>query len=315
MATDRAVRLHRFGGLEELRIENVERPVPRDDEVVIRVHAASVNPVDFKIRQGKVPRVRAEQLPIGLGRDASGVVDTCGQAAHTLKVGDPVFCSVGYDRGTYAELLLVKAVEMTAKPAGLDHVQAAAIPLAGLTAWQGLFEHGGLEAGQRVLIHGGAGGVGHFAVQFAKARGAWVATTVSDRDIGFARELGADEVIDYRHQRFEGAVREVDVVLDLIGGETQQRSWSVLKPGGIIVSTLKEPDQDTARERRARGMHFMVKPNAAQVEEIGRLADAGKVRPAIAAVFDLDQVAEAHRALEHNHPRGKVVLRVSQESE
>jgi NADPH:quinone reductase-like Zn-dependent oxidoreductase len=201
---------------------------------------------------------------------------------------------------------------MTAKPARLDHVQAASVPLAGLTAWQGLFDHGKLEAGQRVLIHGGAGGVGHFAIQIAKAKGAWVATTVSDRDVGFARELGADEVIDYRHQRFERAVSGIDVVLDLIGGETQERSWSVLHPGGIIVSTVREPDQDTARERQARGTQFLVEPNAAQLEAIARLIEEDKVRPSVAAVFTLDQVRDAHRALEQTHPRGKVVLRIGQ---
>lgn len=310
MATCRAVRLHRFGGPEQLRIEEVERPIPRDDEVVIRVEAASINPVDLKIRAGQVPMVRADQLPVVLGRDASGVVETCGTRAHTLRVGDAVFCSVGWDRGTYAELLLVKAVEMTAKPARLDHVQAASVPLAALTAWQGLFDHGELEPGQRVLIHGGTGGVGHFAIQVAKAKGAWVATTVSDRDVGFARELGADEVIDYRHQRFEHAVGDIDVVLDLIGGETQERSWSVLHPGGIIVSTVQEPDQDTARERQARGTRFLVEPNAAQLESIARLIDADKIRPSVAAVFTLDQVRDAHRALEQTHPRGKIVLRI-----
>ncbi len=312
MATCRAVRLHRFGGPEELRIEEVEHPVPRDDEVVIRVEAASLNPVDLKIRAGKMPMVRAEQLPVGLGRDASGIVETCGTRAHTLREGDAIFCSVGWDRFTHAEMLLVKALEMTAKPARLDHVQAASVPLAALTAWQGLFDYGGLEPGQRVLIHGGAGGVGHFAVQIAKAHGAWVATTVSDRDIGFARELGADEVIDYRHQRFERAVADIDVVLDLIGGETQERSWSILEPGGIIVSTVQEPDQDTARERQARGVRFLAEPNAAQLEAIARLIDANEIRPSVAAVFDLDQVQEAHRALEHAHPRGKIVLRVGQ---
>ncbi|HJS86625.1 MAG TPA: NADP-dependent oxidoreductase [Acetobacteraceae bacterium] len=312
MAACRAVRLHRFGGPEQLRVEEIERPIPRDDEVVIRVEAASVNPVDLKIRAGTVPMARAEQLPIVLGRDASGVVETCGTAAHTLRAGDAVFCSVGWDRGTYAELLLVKAVEMTAKPARLDHVRAAAVPLAGLTAWQGLLDHGGLEPGQRVLVHGGAGGVGHFAIQIAKAKGAWVAATVSDRDVGFARELGADEVIDYRHQRFERAARDIDLVLDLIGGETQERSWSVLRPGGIIVSTVQEPDQDTARERQARGARFLVEPNAAQLEQIAHLIDTDKIRPSVAAVFPLDQVRDAHRALEQAHPRGKIVLRIGQ---
>ncbi len=161
------------------------------------------------------------------------------------------------------------------------------MPLAGITAWQGLFDHGGLRSGQRVLIHGGTGGVGHFAVQFAKARGATVFTTVAGEDKDFARELGADEAIDYKAQRFEDVARDIDVVFDLIGGETQERSWSVLKPGGIIVSTLAKPDEAKAKQHGARGTNFMARENGEQLAEIGRLIDEGKVRPFIAGVFPL----------------------------
>ena len=310
MATCKAVRIHRFGGPEVLQIDEVPVPIAHDDEVVVRVRAVSINPVDYKIRGGGYPIVRPEQLPVGLGRDASGEVETCGTSVHTLAKGDPVFCSVGWDRGTYAELLLVKATEMAAKPAGLDHIQAAAVPLAGLTAWQGLFVHGGLQPGQRVLIHGGAGGVGHFAVQFAKAKGAQVFTTVADRDIGFARELGADEIIDYQHQRFEEIAHDIDLVFDLIAGETQERSWSVLKPGGIIVSTLSQPNEETARERQARGSRFLAEPNSDQLGEIARLIDDGSVRPVVAAVFPLAEVQAAHRKVEQGGLRGKAVLRI-----
>jgi NADPH:quinone reductase-like Zn-dependent oxidoreductase len=305
---NKAVRIHRFGGPEVLQLEDVPVPEPRDDEVVLRVHAASVNPVDYKTREGSFPVVSADKLPVILGRDLSGTVELLGTRAHTLKKGDPIFAMLGQDRGAYARYVLVKAVEMVAKPDRLDHVQAAAVPLAGMTAWQGLFDHGGLQAGQRVLIHGGAGGVGHFAVQFAKARGATVLTTVAGDDRGFARELGADEAIDFKTQRFEDLARDIDVVLDLIGGETQERSWSVLKPGGIIVSTLTEPSKDKAQQHGARGTHFMAHPNAEQLAEIGRLIEDGKARPFVAAVFPLDVVQAAQRRLEQGNVRGKVVL-------
>ncbi len=312
MPGNRAVRIHTFGGPEVLRLEDVPFPQPQDDEVLLRVHAVSVNPVDYKTRSGGYPMVKQDQLPIVLGRDVSGTVETCGTRAHTLRPGDPIYAMLGPDRGGYAEYVVVKATEMAAKPQRLDHVQAAAVPLAGLTAWQGLFDYGGLQAGQRVLIHGGAGGVGHFAIQFAKARGAHVATTVGTDDVEFARSLGADDAIDYKRQRFEDAVHDVDVVLDLIGGETQERSWAVLKPGGILVSTLTQPSQDRARERGARGTRLMARPNGEQLNEIAGLIDAGKVHPVISGTFRLDEAQAAQQCLEQGHVRGKIVLRVGE---
>ena len=306
--TDKAVRIHRFGGPEVLQIEDVPVPAPQDDEVVVWVHAASVNPVDYKTRTGGFPAVKEDALPVILGRDLSGTVELLGTRAHTLKKGDPIFAFIGTDRGAYARYVLVKAVEMAVKPRNLDHVQAAAVPLAGMTAWQGLFDHGGLQAGQRVLIHGGSGGVGHLAVQFAKARGATVFTTVSGGDLDFARELGADEAIDYKAQRFENVAREVDLVLDLIGGETQERSWSVLKRGGALVSTLTQPSEEKARAHGARGTRFMAQPNGEQLNEIGRLIEAGKVKPFVAEVFPFDQVQAAQGRLEKGGVRGKIVL-------
>lgn len=217
----------------------------------------------------------------------------------------------GPDRGGYAEYVTVKATEGTAPPHNLDPIQAAAVPLAGLIAWQGLFGHGGLRVGQRVLIHGGAGGVGHFAIQFAKVRGAIVATTASGKDLDFVRGLGADQAIGYKAERFEEAVQNVDLVIDLISGETQARSWSVLKEGGTLVSTLGPPDEAKVRQHRARGAGYMAQPNAAQLQEITGLIEVGKVRPAVERVFLLAEVAEAHRFLEGSHPRGKIVLRVA----
>ncbi|WP_261323132.1 NADP-dependent oxidoreductase [Rhizobium leguminosarum] len=311
MLTMKEVRIHAFGGPEVLSIDDVPRPQPHDDEVLLRVVASSVNPVDYKIRSGQYGGGRQDNLPIALGRDVSGVVELCGTRAHTLKKGDPIFAMLGHDRGGQAEFVVVKATEMAAKPDNTDHLQAASVPLAGLTAWQALFDHGKLKAGQRVLVHGGAGGVGHFAIQFAKAKGACVATTVSKGDLEFARSLGADQVVDYKNERFEDLVEPVDLVLDLISGETQDRSWAVLKKGGILVSTLSEPSKEKARKRQANGVRFMAQPNAAQLAEIGKLIVEGKVRPHIDAVFDLTEVGKAEARLEKEHVRGKIVLQVS----
>ena len=206
---------------------------------------------------------------------------------------------------------IVTEDEAAKKPKQLDFVQAAAVPLAALTAWQGLFDQGGLKAGQRVLIHGGAGGVGHFAIQFAKARGAWVATTVSGKDMDLAHQLGADQPIDYKAEKFEDAVKDIDLVYDLIAGETQKRSFAVLKDGGTLISTLQKPDEAELARRHARGAHYLAKPNAAQLSEIATLIDAGTVRVVIDAIYPLEQAARAHRHMEDDHIAGKVVLQVA----
>jgi NADPH:quinone reductase-like Zn-dependent oxidoreductase len=311
MTTMKAVRIHRFGGPEVLSLDDVPLPQPRDDEVVVRVLAASINPIDYVIRAGS-PFVTQDQLPVTLGVDLSGTVELLGTRAHTLRQGDPIYAMVPMGRGTYAEYVLVKAVEMAAKPDTLDHEQAAAVPLAGLTAWQGLFEHGGLQEGQRVLIHGGAGGVGHLAIQFAKAKGAaFVATTVSGSDLDFVRDLGADQAIDYRAERFEEMVRDMDLIFDLVSGETQDRSWPALKQGGVLVSTLGQPSQDKAAQYGVRGVGYMAQPNGAHLSEIGRLIDEGRVRVVVERVFPLAEAGVAQEHLQHSHVRGKVVLAVA----
>lgn len=303
------VRIHSFGGPEVLALEDLPKPRPGSDEILLRVNAASVNPVDFKIRNGGY--LSADKLPLVLGRDLSGVVEQCGRAVASFDVGDAVYAMLTPDRGGYAEFAAVKAADCAAKPKTLDHLHAAAVPLAALTAWQGIFDHGGLTQGQSILVHGAAGGVGHFAVQFAKARGATVYATCSGRDLDFVRSLGVDTVIDYKAQRFEDLVRDIDLVYDLIGGETQDRSWAVLKRGGIIVSTLGEPPKDKAAEHGARGARYTAKPDGAELAEIGRLIDAGKVRVEVGKIFPLRQAAEAEWTLEREHVRGKIVLKVA----
>lgn len=306
MAKIHEMRIHRFG--EVLQADEVEPSLPDASQILVRVRAASVNPVDFKIRSGKYPAVKEDRLPYTLGRDVSGIVEKCGAQATTFKAGDEIFGMVGIGGGGYAEKVVLDQRAAARKPPGIDHAHAAAIPLAGQTAWQGLFRHGGLKAGQSVLIHGGSGGVGHFAVQFAKAKGAHVLTTVSTDNVSFARSLGADVVIDYKTQRFEDHASDVDVVLDLIDGETRERSWKVLKRGGILVSTLTEPSQDKAREFGVRALRYTVEADGKELAEIAGLVEAGKVRAHVSKTFPLKDASQALAWVEKGHSVGKVVL-------
>lgn len=303
-----AIRIHEFGGPDVLKTEKLPIPQPADGEVLVRIHAVSVNPVDFKTREGKYPMIKREDLPITLGRDFSGTIESCGPGVQGLRRGDAVFALLGRDRGSYAEYVIAKEAELARKPETLDHVAAAAVPLAALTAWQGLFDQGKLTSGQRVLIHGGAGGVGHIAIQLAKAKGAWVATTCAKDDLDFVRALGAEKAIDYKSRKFEDEVSDIDLVYDLIGGETQERSFAVLKNGGALISTLKKPDETKARDKDLRVAHYMAEANGAQLAEVGRLIDDGKVKPVVTRTFALKHAAQAQTFLEEEHVRGKVVL-------
>ncbi len=295
------------------KYDEVERPKPVRGEYLIEVHFAGVNPVDTKIRQGAFA-LFAARLPAVIGRDISGIVRAVGGKTargkrSPFKPGDSVFGMLDYERGAYTEFTLASAREIAPLPKKVSEKEAGAIGVAALTAWQGLFDHGRLKKGQRVLIHGAAGGVGHFAVQFAKVRGATVIATASTRDLSWVKKLGADEVIDFKTQKFEEHTGEIDLVLDLVSGDTQKRSWDVLKKsGGAIVSTLSEPSQAEASRRSARGVRMVVKAKAGQLEEIAKLVAAGRVKVKIDKVFPLRKAAEAHRYLEKGHVQGKVVL-------
>jgi NADPH:quinone reductase-like Zn-dependent oxidoreductase len=304
------MRIHRFGDTEVLHADSVEFSLPDASQVLVSVKAASINPVDFKIRNGKYPAVREDRLPYTLGRDVSGVVEKCGAQATRYPVGTDVFGIVGIGGGGYAEKVVLDERAITRKAPGLDYVHAAAIPLAGQTAWQGLFRHGGLKSGQSVLIHGGSGGVGHFAIQFAKAQGARVLTTVSTANVRFAKSLGADCVIDYKTQRFEDHASNLDMVFDLIDGETRERSWKLLKPGGTLVSTLTEPSQEKAKELGIRALRYTVEADGDELAQIAALVAAGKVKPHVQKTYPLEEANEALRAVEKTHPVGKIVLTV-----
>ena len=304
--TMHAVLIRKFGGPEVVEFAEIPVPEPRAGELLVKVEAASLNPVDYKIRGGKYPLVKDDKLPFVLGRDFSGTVVHSDDAA--LPAGTLVHGLLGIEHGSFAQYTVARADTLARVPGAIDRIVAAAVPLAGLTAWQGLIDHGRLQAGQRVLIHAGAGGVGHLAVQFAKARGATVVTTVSTDDVAFARSLGADEVIDHTQERFESRLAGIDLVYDLVGGETQERSWAVLKKGGALVSTVQEPAKEKAEAIGVRATRYTAEPNADQLREIDVLIQSGQVRPVVTRTFAYGDAKEALRSLEAGHGSGKLVL-------
>src|SRR6201996_5443608 len=301
----KAVRIHRFGGPEVLQVDDIAQPVATDGKALIRVAAASVNPVDYKIREGGHPKVTEADLPITLGRDVAGFLETAGGG---FEVGDAVYAHLDWADGGYAEYALCAPAGLAAKPTTLDMVAAAAVPLAATTAWQGLFDHGQLKAGERVLIHGASGGVGAFAVQFARIAGAEVIATAPADEADRVAAYGAVQVIDHKAQKFEDEVHDVDLVLDLIGKDTQERSFQTLKRGGRLISTVQEPDQVKAAAAGVAAKRYMATPNPAQLAEIGKLIDGTEVQVVVVKTFTLGQASEAHRMLERGHPHGKIVL-------
>ena len=311
MATMQAVSLHSYGDPDVLVLEEVPRPQPGAGEVLIRVHAAGVNPLDWKVRTGHVKSWLPHRLPLIPGWDVSGVVEAVGPEVTAFKIGDAVYGMLDFMRnGAYADYVVARTLHLAFKPNRLDHIQAAAVPLTSLTAWQSLFDLAGLESGQTALIHGASGGVGHFAVQFAKWKEAKVIGTASASNQDFLRELGADEVVDYTSTKFEKAVHDVDVVLDTIGGDTQERSWRVLKKGGILVATLGISSPEAAHRHGVRGEGVMVRPDAAQLTQIAALIDAGDLKPAVTTILPLAEAQQAHKLSQTGHVRGKIVLQV-----
>jgi NADPH:quinone reductase-like Zn-dependent oxidoreductase len=306
----KAVAIYSYGGPEVLKYEDAPRPHPDAAEVLIRVHAAAINPVDWKIREGHLKDMLKHTFPLILGWDVSGVVETLGTGVTRLKVGDEVYSRPDIARdGAYAEYIVVRESEVALKPTSIDHIHAAALPLAGLTAWQCLFDAAGLASGQRVLIHAAAGGVGHLAVQLAKEKGAYVIGTAAEQNHAFLRELGVDQVIDYNTERFEEVVHDVDVVFDPIGGDTQERSWSVLKRGGILVSVASPPSAEKATAHGVRSAFVFTQPNAGQLAEIAKLVEAEKLKAIVETILPLSDATRGQELSERGHTRGKIVLR------
>src|SRR6266404_9914965 len=293
--TMKAIRIHNYGGPEVLQYEDAPRPEPQAGEVLVRVHAAGVNPIDWKVREGHMKDVWPHKFPLILGWDLSGVVEEIGAGVSRFKKGDEVYSVPDVSRdGAYAEYIVVREPELALKPNSLHHIRAAAVPLAALTAWQSLFDTAQLQPGQCVLIHAGSGGVGHFAVQLAKWEGAYVFATASTKNQDLLRELGVDEPIDYTQQRFEDVARNIDIVLDTIGDETQERSWSVLKKGGILVSLVQPPSENKAKKLGVRAAIIGGQPNGAQLAEIAKIIDAGKLVPVIDRILPVSETRRAH---------------------
>jgi NADPH:quinone reductase-like Zn-dependent oxidoreductase len=308
----KAIVLHEYGGPEVLRYEAAARPEPKEDEVLIRIMAASANPVDVAIRSGKYAQYFHTTLPLIPGMDASGVVEKVGSKISKLKTGDPVYAFFTLEReGGYAQFAVARENEVVRKPAALTYEQAAAVPAVGSTAWQALIDEAHLGAGQTVLIHGGSGGVGHIAIQIAKARGARVLATASTENQQFLKTLGADEPIDYTKTKFENVAKDVDVVLDGVGGETLERSYGVVKKGGIIVTIAGELDQAELDKHGIRGASISASPKSDTFENLTRLIESKKLSPVVTQLFPLDKAAEAQKQIATRHTRGKLVLQVA----
>jgi NADPH:quinone reductase len=309
MAQMHAIRVHHYGPAAELIYELIQRPEPQPGEVLVRIHGAGLNPVDWKTRSGRDESSPLES-PIILGWDIAGVVEAAGDGVDQFVPGDEVFGMARFPEfgNAYAEYATVPAYDLAKKPANISFVEAAATPLAALTAWQALFDVAHLEAGQTALIHAAAGGVGHIAVQLAKWKGARVIGTASGQNAAFLRGLGVDEVIDYTRHRFEDVVRDVDVVMNTQNQATLERSFAVLRPGGFLVSITYTPDASLAQAHQGQAARILVHVSGAQMAEIAKLLATGKLRIEIARTFPLAEATAAHQLLEAGHTRGKIVL-------
>src|SRR5512135_857097 len=307
----KAIHIHGRGGPDRLAYEDAPQPHPRQGEVLVRVYATGVitSELTWSVTyQTKAGSTRSLPIP---GHDLSGVVEEVGPGVTTIARGSAVYALTAFDRdGAEAEYTIALPSELAPKPRSLDDVQAAAVPLTALTAWQAFFDHASVVAGQTVLIHGAAGGVGVFAVQLAHWAGAHVIGTASARNRDFLRELGANEIIDYTTTRFEDVVQDVDIVLDTVGSETLERSWKVVKKGGVLVSVVSPPSAEQAKAHGVRPVWFIVEPNRDQLIQIGALIDTGRVRPIIDTVLPLSQARQAYEQGARGHTRGKIVLRV-----
>jgi NADPH:quinone reductase-like Zn-dependent oxidoreductase len=304
----KTIRLQAYGGPEQLKLEDAPEPKPDAGQILVRIHAASVNPWDTKLASGRFSKDIPMKLPYIPGGDFSGVVESVGAGVTTVKPGDAVYGNAPH--GAYAELLAVSAATIAPKPAKLSHEQAAGVPVAAQTAWQGLFEEGNLQPGQTVLIHAAGGGVGSFAVQVAHWKGARVSATASADGIDYVRSLGADEAIDYKATPFESVVKSVDLVLDLVGGQTQERSFGVIKPGGALISTVNPPSQELAAKANVRAKMFSMKATSARLTQLAELLDAGTLKPAPITTLPLAQAADAWKQILSGHTRGKIVLKI-----
>lgn len=320
----KAIRINEFGGPEVMKLEDIARPVPAPDEILIKVYASGVNPADWVVRNGGNDFLKPIlTLPMTLGWDAAGVVEATGSEVTGFKTGDAVYGIPNFpgDGGSYAEYCAAKASQFALKPERISFNEAAGVPLASLTAWTGMFEVGKLQAGQRILVNGASGGVGSFAVQFAKAKGAYVIGVASTSNVAYLKELGADEVIDYKTQKFDELLSDIDVVLDAVphrDNNERLRAVKVLREGGIMASVnidfpFNEEVTQALAQKNATGQVYGVQMRQDWLQEIAQLIDEGKVKITISKIYPLEQVAEAHRESETWRVRGKLILEIVKE--
>jgi NADPH:quinone reductase-like Zn-dependent oxidoreductase len=312
-STMKAIVVHEFGGPEVLKYEDVPKPEPKENEMLVRVIAAGVNPVDDGLRSGHYSKDFGPKPPFTPGSDIAGVVEKTGANITKFKVGDAVYAFLDLDRGGgYAEYAITNEKEAALKPKSLTFEEAAATPIVALTAWQALMDTAKLSAGQTVLIHGGSGGVGTFAIQIAKARGAKVLATASTPNQQLLRQLGADVAIDYTKQKFEDTAKDVDVVLDCVGKDTLQRSYGVVKKGGFLVTIVAGPDPAALAQHGIRGSSMSVAPNSDELAEITNLIEQKKIKVVVSQALPLTEAAQAQEQAATRHTRGKIVLKVSE---
>lgn len=309
----KAIVIEQYGGKEQLKEKELERPQISENQVLLEIHATSINQIDWKLREGYLKERLPFEFPIILGWDAAGIVAEAGESVRDFKVGDRVFARPATTRqGTYAEFVPVEENLLARMPENMTFEEAAAIPLAGLTAWQTLVDVAEIKEGDKVLVHAGAGGVGNFAIQIAKSFGAYVATTASKENEEFVTSLGADLVIDYKTEQFEDVLSDYDIVLDALGGEVLEKSYQVLKKGGYLVSIAGMPSEDDAAKYGVNASSYWLEPQGDQLQELASLYEKGQLKPIIGEVFDLSEqgLQDAHALSETHHAKGKIVIRV-----
>ncbi len=309
----KAVQINRYGGADVLEIKNIPAPTPKAEQVLVEVRAAGINPFDTKLLSGAYQKMIPLQFPVTYGGDFAGVITAVATGVKDFKVGDKVYGTaivLSGGSGAYAEYASASVAKIAVKPRQFSFEEAAALPVAGISAMQAIAEHFKLQKGQKILIHGGAGGIGHMAIQLAKTVGAHVITTVSGDDFEFVKGLGADEVIDYKTQKFEELVHDIDAVFDTVGGETTHKSFHVLKHGGVLVSMLGVADAEHAKEHGITAIGQQTQTDTAHLQHLAEIVDNGNLKVHIDKTVPLDQVKDAYTHLASGHPRGKVVIKV-----
>ncbi len=309
----KAIQINKYGGSDVFEINDIPKPSTGKKQVLVEVHASSINPVDWKLRAGYLKEWMPIQFPAVLGGDYAGIVVEVGEGVSEFKLADEIYGSaiiLNGGSGAYAEFTAANVANSSHRPKSVSFEDAAALPLVGSSAIQALEEHIKLQSGQKILIHGGAGGIGHVAIQLAKALGAYVTTTVSSDDMQFVKDIGADEVVDYKTQKFEEIVKDYDAVFDTVGGETTNKSFKVLKKGGVIVSMLGQPNEELAKKHEVIAIGQGTETNSKHLNRLTDLIDSGKIKVKVDKIFPFEQVTEAFDYQEKNSPRGKIVLKV-----